>query len=261
MTTETFAIIAVFILGYGLVSKRLEASIVTPPMAFVTVGLLLGPGLGLISLDIDSELVKILAEMTLVVVLFTDAARIDLKLLYREHRIPERLLSVGLPLTIVAGMVLAFVIFNGQLNIWEAGALATMLAPTDAALGQAAVVDSPQIPARIRQALSVESGLNDGICLPILLIFLSLAGSAEGLKTPLYWVGFVTLQVLLGPAIGVAVGYVGGKLLTKSDRRMWITESFEDLSVLGLSLVAFALAELLGRQWLYCGVLCGADVG
>lgn len=260
MAIETFAIIAVFILGYGLVSKHLETSIVTPPMVFVSVGLLLGPLLGLLSVEINSELVKVLAEMTLIVVLFTDAARIDLKLLKREHRLPERLLSAGLPLTILLGMILALVLFRGQIEFWEAGALATILAPTDAALGQAVVV-SPQMPIRIRQALSVESGLNDGVCLPILLIFLSLAGSAEGLKSPMYWLGFIALQVFLGPITGVVVGYIGGKLLTRSVRHQWITESFEDLSVLGLSLVAFALAKLIGGNGFLAVFCAGLTLG
>ena len=152
--------------------------------------------LGWVDFEIDSGVIHTLAELTLILVLFTDAARIDLRLLRREHDLPVRLLVIGLPLTIVAGTLVAAVMLD-TLTFWEAAVLAAILAPTDAALGQA-VVSSERVPVRIRQALNVESGLNDGIALPVILILLSIAGAAEHSQSATYWVQFAALQVILG---------------------------------------------------------------
>ena len=129
MNTETFAIIALFILSFGLISGRIEKTVITPPMAFVAFGLLVSPQvLGIVELDIKNEIIKIIAELTLILVLFIDASRINLKLLRREYALPARLLAVGLPLTIILGAILATILIE-DLTIWEAAALATILAP------------------------------------------------------------------------------------------------------------------------------------
>lgn len=260
MHTETFAIIALFVLAFGLISGRLEKSLLTPPMAFVGFGLLVGPVLGLIQLSPSQELVRLLAEFTLILVLFTDASRIDFSLLRRDYLLPLRMLSIGLPLTIAIGTVLALWLLGDQLRFWEAAALATILAPTDAALGQA-VISSPRVPLCIRQAINVESGLNDGICLPFLLIFLSLAGSAGGSETTAYWIRFVTQQVVLGPIVGFAVSYLSGQLILQATRRQWMTHSFEDLAVLGLSLLAYSLAEIVGGNGFIAAFCAGLTLG
>ena len=169
MDALVISVVALFVIGYALISGRAEKTVVSAPMVFVAFGFLIGDGgLGLLSLDREAPVIHILAELTLIIILFTDASRIDLKLLRKEHAIPQRLLLLGLPLCIMAGTLVALVVFR-TLNIWEGLVLAAILAPTDAALGQA-VVSSPRIPVRIRQALNVESGLNDGIALPIVLI-------------------------------------------------------------------------------------------
>ena len=116
---------------------------------------------------------RALAEATLALVLFSDASRIDLGKLRREISLPVRLLGIGLPLTIAFGALAAAVIFD-QLTFWEAAILGVILAPTDAALGQA-VVTQPRVPGRIRQGLNVESGLNDGICVPLLFAAIAAA--------------------------------------------------------------------------------------
>ncbi len=261
MSTFAFALLALFVLGFGLISGRLERSMITPPMAFVGFGILLGPLLGVIHIELESEGTRLLAELTLILVLFTDAARIDLQGLKHEYNLPVRLLSFGLPLMILFGTFLATWIFP-ELGFGEAAVLSTILAPTDAALGQA-VVSSPNVPVRVRQALNVESGLNDGICLPFLLIFLSLAdvemtASGESLS---FWVIFTLRQVILGPIVGAAVGYVGGWLLTRSSDREWVTTSFQDLGALSLSLLAFALAELVGGNGFIAAFCAGLALG
>ena len=163
----SLAIVSLTLLGVAAFSRRLSGTPVTPAMVFVAVGLLVGPQVpGGIDLESTSGTVRTLAEATLALVLFCDASRIDLARLRRESGVPVRLLGIGLPLTIALGAVAAAAIL-GQLTIAEALILAVVLAPTDAALGQA-VVTEPRIPPRIRQGLNVESGLNDGICVPLL---------------------------------------------------------------------------------------------
>src|SRR6476646_1156364 len=182
MDSWSLAIIAALVLGYAGLSRRLERTVFTGPMLFVAAGLLVGTEvLGWLDLGIESSTVRALAEATLTLVLFADASRIDLTALRREVGLPARLLAVGLPLTIAAGTVIAVLLFT-QLSWLEALVLAIVLAPTDAALGQAVVTDQ-RLPVRIRQGLNVESGLNDGICVPLLLIALAIAEADENAVT------------------------------------------------------------------------------
>src|SRR5215475_9249274 len=174
----SLAIIAGAVFVYAGLSRRLERTVLTAPILFVSAGLLFGPEvLGWLDLGLGSAEVRTLAEATLTLVLFTDASRIDLVALRRELALPARLLGIGLPLTIAAGAVIAALLF-GQLTWLEALVLAIVLAPTDAALGQAVVTDR-RVPMRVRQGLNVESGLNDGICVPLLFIALAVAEAEE----------------------------------------------------------------------------------
>lgn len=260
MNKEVIGAIAFFILSFGLISRRLEKSVITPSMAYVTFGLLISSSvLGLVTnIEITNEIIKIVAEITLAIVLFTDASRIQLKLLRQEYNLPLRLLGIGLPSTIILGTIFASLLFT-DLNIWEAAALATILSPTDAALGQA-VVNSSRVPVYIRQGINIESGLNDGICLPILLLFISLAAEEESGNTASYWLTFSLQQIVFGAGIGIAIGYFGSKLITKSVRRQWMNESFEDLSVLGLSILAYTGAEIIGGNGFIAAFCAGLTV-
>ncbi len=261
MSTETLAIIAFFILGFGLISGYLEKTIITPPMVFVTFGLFLSPqGLEMINLNADSEGIRLIAELTLILVLFTDASRINLQRLEREFSLPLRLLGIALPVIISLGTLLGAILFSKQLNIWEAAVLATILAPTDAALGQA-VVNSRRVPICIRQTINVESGLNDGICLPILLIFFSLASMNNSGEKVSFWLTFSLEQILLGPSIGIAIGYIGGWLVAASVERRLINHAFENLSVIGISVLAYASAELIGGNGFIAAFCAGLTVG
>ncbi len=253
-------LIALFILLVGLFSGGLERSVLTLPMVFVTFGLLIGPvGLNFIRLDVESNVIHILAEATLVLVLFTDASRIDLKMLRRDYQLPLRLLCLGLPLTIAFGALIAAVMFE-QLSVWEAAVAAAILAPTDAALGQA-VVSSPRVPVRIRQALNVESGLNDGIALPFVLILLSFAGAAEEAQPLSYWLQFAFAQLVFGSMVGIAVGYVGGKMVSWGAASNWMTHTFQQLAALSLALAAFAGAELIGGNGFIAAFTAGLTLG
>ena len=246
MTTEILAAIAIFVLVFGAFSRRLEKSILTPPMAYVVFGLIISSAaLGLTDdLSLSNEAIQVLAESALTIVLFTDASRIQFGRLEAGYKLPLRLLGIGLPITIALGMGMALLLFP-SLNLWEAAALSTILAPTDAALGQA-VVNSARVPSFIRQAINVESGLNDGICLPFLLLFISLAEESETATDITYWLVFSGKQVVFGAAVGIAVGYLGSKLIGKSLGRKWMSESFEDLSVLALAFLAYTGADMIG---------------
>lgn len=261
METLTFALIAASILAFGLFSAKAQTSVLTPPIFFVGIGwLLAGHGSGLLEIHVDEHVIHTLAELTLVLVLFTDASRIDLALLRKEHRIPVRLLSIGMPLTIVLGTLAAAWLFPA-FTLWEAALLAAILAPTDAALGQA-VVSSPKVPVKIRQALNVESGLNDGIALPLVLLFLSTCAAAvEGQGGAEYWLRFAALQVTLGPLVGVAVGWIGGRLVERATVRGWMNHSFQHLSSLGLAVLAFGGAEVIGGNGFIAAFVAGLTLG
>ncbi|CAM2010786.1 cation:proton antiporter [Acanthopleuribacter pedis] len=252
-----FFAVALFILAFGSISRRIETTMVTPPMLFVLFGLLLGgDGFDLVHLAKDNHLIHLLAELTLVLVLFTDASRIDLKGLRRDHNIPVRMLLVGLPLCMLLGALAAMPLFP-HLGFWSAMVLAIVLAPTDAALGQA-VVSSDRIPIRIRQALNVESGLNDGFALPVLLFFICLAAHMEGTNGQDYLL-IAAQQLLFGALAGILVGRLGGWVVNKTHTAGWMSHSFVELSALGLALAAFAGSELIGGNG-FIGAFCAGVV-
>jgi len=259
--STTIVWIALFVLGYGLVSKRLERTIITPPMVFVALGLFFSSsGLGELGMNADRSVIHVLAELTLVLVLFGDAARIDLRVLRDELGLPARLLGIGMPLTIIAGAVVAKLVLP-ELTWFEAAALGAILAPTDAALGQA-VVSAPSVPLRIRQALNVESGLNDGIALPVVLIFAALASMGGGEnRNAAEWAQFATMQVMLGPLAGFVIAWVGGRLITWSDSRNWMDGRFARLAGIALALLSFGGAELIGGNGFIAAFVAGMTLG
>ncbi len=260
MESASFLVVALFVVGYGLVSARVEKAPLSAPIVFVGFGLLIGgDGLGIVDLDVDDEVVRVVIELTLVVVLFTDASRIDLRALRQGYALPLRLLGVGLPLTIVAGTVAAAALFGG-FSLWEAAVLAVVLAPTDAALGQA-VVASADVPARIRQALNVESGLNDGIVLAPLTIALALAAAATEVGSAAFWTRFALQQVLVAVVVGAVAGYAGGRAVEAATRARWMTPTFERLSALGISVAAFALATALDGSGFIAAFVAGLVLG
>lgn len=229
-------------------------------MFFVGVGFFLGDaGLGWVHLDIDGEGMHVLAELTLVVVLFTDAARIDLACLRREGSLPARLLGIGMPLTIAAGAAAAMAVLPG-IGWAEALLLAAILTPTDAALGQA-VVTNPFVPLRIRQSLNVESGLNDGIALPIVLVFASLASGHDVGVDAGYWLRFAVLAVTLGPLVGAAIGFVGGRVVALGTQAGWINPAFQRIAGLALALLAFGAAEVVGGNGFIAAFVAGLTLG
>lgn len=242
MDFSGIALVAGFVLAYALVSRRLETTPITGPMVFVGFGVLLhASGFEILETAMNEGAVRVLAEATLVLLLFTDAIRIDAFRLRKQIQLPARLLGVGLPLTLVAGTIFALLLFS-NLEFWEAALIAAILAPTDAALGQA-VVSNPRVPVRIRQALNVESGLNDGFMLPVITLFLALAAATGDIQSPGYWTEFAAKQIGYGILIGVVAGYVGGRLIHWFASRGWMDGAFRQLATLAVGVGAFALAE------------------
>ena len=157
MALSGLLVVVAGIVLFAIVSKRLERTIITLPIVFVAFGWLIGKGgYSIANIDPGHKIIHVIAELTLILVLFADAARIDLKLLIKDHGLPLRMLVLGFPLTVILGAVTALGVFPG-ITLAEAALLAAILAPTDAALGQA-VLTSPLGPARIRQIINVESG-------------------------------------------------------------------------------------------------------
>ena len=261
MSTVAFILVACFIFGYGLVSKRLEESPLTPPLVFVGLGVGFGPSmLDWLHLDVEHGAMHLLAELTLILVLFGDAARIDLSALRRELGLPFRLLFIGMPLTILLGTLIGKWIFP-ELSWPEAAVLGAVLAPTDAALGQAVVSDEA-VPLRVRQALNVESGLNDGIVLPAVLLLAALASmSGETAGSASDWARFAAVQVTLGPLVGFLVAWLGNKLLQRSVAKAAMEPPFERLTGLALAMLAFAFAEQLGGNGFIAAFVAGMMLG
>jgi len=252
--------LAAVVFVFGLVSRRLEGAVLTAPLVFVAAGVILGPtGLGLVEFGLDEHAVLLLGEIALAIVLFTDAAKINLPALRQNEELPLRLLGIGMPLTIALGTVIAVLVFT-NLTFWEAAIVGTVLAPTDAALGQA-VVSNPRVPVRVRQALNVEAGLNDGLSVPFLALFLTLAVAEEELQPATYWIRFALEQIGFGILVGVGVSLAGGWLVRQASRRGWMTESSQRLALLPLALIAWALADTVGGNGFIAAFVGGLVIG
>ena len=238
-------VIAASLLGFSVVSRRLAGTSITPAIVFVGVGLLAGiQALDLFDAPSTEESVQVLAEATLAFVLFSDASRIDLRALRREYTVPARLLGIGLPLTIVLGAIVASFIFQ-QLSLTEAVVIAVLLAPTDAALGQA-VVTEPRLPSRIRQGLNVESGLNDGICVPLLFIALAVAEADAGSIGDAHAARIVVEQIGYGLCGGVIGGLVTAAAVVAGTRRGLIEPAWLQVVPAAGAVLSYGFAVALG---------------
>ena len=260
MNEASLLLILIGIALFALFSGPISRGSLTPPMTFAALGVALSPlGFDVIDLELGNEVVHTIAEITLILVLFTDAARINLKTLRADHDIPIRLLLVGMPLTILIG-VLAAMWLLPELLLIEAIILAVILAPTDAALGQA-VVSSPKVPERIRQSLNVESGLNDGIALPALLFVISFAAASHGGDHDTDWVSFITLQVTLGPLAGILIGWLGAHAINNAIERGFLSREFCNIYLLVLAFITYLAADLIGGNGFIAAFTAGVAVG
>lgn len=249
---------AALFFAYGLVSRGLLRYNVTAPMVFVTIGILCGPSLlGVATFNPLSEVGLIVAEVALVIVLFSDASRADLSDLRQDGALTGRLLGIGLPLTIGLGTLLGAWLLAG-LEFWEAAVVAAVLAPTDAALGHA-VVTSRFVPVKIRESINIEAGLNDGLAVPFLLVFLGLAVDQASIN-PGDTLSFSITQIVVGVLTGVALGGGGGWLVDKAIHRGAITYTFERLTMVAIALGAWALAGQIGGNGFIAAFVAGLAV-
>ena len=256
MSLLVLFIAAIFV--YSLVSGRLERSVVTAPIVFTGLGMV---AFLVIRLESDgavgAELFLTLAELGLVLLLFTDASRTNLLVLKDIRNLPSRLLSIGMLSTILLGALGALVLFR-QLSIWEAGILAAILAPTDAGLGQI-IVTSPRVPLKIREALNVEAGLNDGLSVPFLLFFIAMVGPG-GESRDAGLLQYVVEQLGFGVMVGVAIGLAGGALIGLAHRKGWMAESWQRLGVVALPLLCALASEAVGASMFIAAFVAGLAV-
>ena len=249
-------ILAVVFALYALVAGRLDRLSITAPMVFVVAGAVLGPGgTDLLKVSLSNETGLALTEITLALLLFADAATVPFRDVEGDTSLPGRLLFIGLPLTMVLGTVLAYLMEPGF--GWAAAALvATILAPTDAALGLA-VVTNRAVPARIRRALNVESGLNDGLATPFVTLFLAMVVSEESSSTEGWAVAALT-QIGVAVLAALAVGLGGGWLVSRARSHGWTSPMSEQLAVLTLAVLAYtgsvasAATGSSRRSWVGC---------
>ena len=216
-------ILAAFIFCYSLVAGRVERAAASGPIVFVVAGFIMGPMiLGWFDGDVSRNEIKVLADLTLALILFIDAANADFSVLKKQFRIPTRMLLVGLPGVIFLGTLAAAVLFH-KLSFFEAAILGTMLAATDAALGKA-VVTNEDVPQEVREGLNFESGLNDGLCVPILFLFIALElGNVEGSGT-MHALHLVAHELGIGLIVGLGLTAVGAKAFRWCLDKGWVTE-------------------------------------
>src|SRR5215207_1650382 len=237
-------VFAVLVVLYGAVAGWLSRRSITMPIVFVGVGLLVGPwGSGILPISPRLEGVQQLAELTLAVLLFADASTLSLHDVREDARLPARLLSIGLPLTMFAGAVLGFLMFPQE--GWPfALLLGALLAPTDAALGLW-IFNNPQVPVRIRRALNVESGLNDGLVTPFVSLFLVLATVGREREQAAFLHTMISEIAVAGLA-AVLAGVAGGWVLRQARARGWTTPGTDPIAVLGVALGAYFGALAIG---------------
>jgi sodium/hydrogen antiporter len=241
----------------SLVSRRLEHTVITAPIVFTAAGMLLVLAIPGLRVDMQRETFLKLAEIGLVMLLFADAAHINLHTVQSKERLSLRLLSIGMLLTILLGVIAGHLIFP-QLSIWEAGILAAILAPTDAGLGQV-IVHSARVPLRIRQALDVEAGLNDGLSVPFLMFFIAVSqigteGAGQILLT------YVVEQLGMGALVGGAIGLAGGWLLGQARCQGWMAASVQQLGLVTLPILSILACEPVGGSMFIAAYVAGIAV-
>ena len=261
----TLAVLGGVLFCFALFARRVDGTVITAPIVFVSAGLVAGwTGLvdfgsaahGDTASEASHEVVLVVAELALVLLLFTDAARINPRAL-RGNALPLRLLCIGLPLTIALGTAVAVALLS-DLTLWECAIVAAVLAPTDAALGQA-VVSNPALPLRVRQGLNVESGLNDGGSVPFLTLFIGLAAAEEGLGGG--WLRFAVEQIGYGTLIGAAAGVAGGAALRRASARGWTVPLLEKLAFAALAVITFVAADEVGGNGFIAAFVGGGAAG
>jgi len=259
MTLNLFLIFGTVFFAFALVSKRIEGTIITPPILFTVGGFCLSALLmQTAGLTYDEGTLHVLAEITLILVLAADASQISFDELKHQKAIPMRLLLIALPLIMLMGTLVGYVVFPG-IEWYQAALIAAILAPTDAALGASVLADKT-VPSKIRQGLNVESGLNDGIALPAVLFFACFLNLTHQTGEE-NWLIFLSLQVTLGPIAGIVVGWIGGHLIATAAKKGWMTSEFQGIAAIALAVIAFAAAEICHGNGFIAAFVAGLTYG
>ncbi|MGC5221742.1 cation:proton antiporter [Micromonospora sp. DT81.3] len=254
------AVLSLVVLGWAVLSRRLAGWNITGPVVLSAAGFLLGnQAWGPVPVDVDAPSVHLLVELTLALLLFSDASRVNLPTLRRDVGIPARLLGIGLPASVLLGTLAAALLFN-DLTWALALFVGAALAPTDAALSTQ-VIEDERVPARVRRALNIESGLNDGIVTPIVVFALALAATQLGHSGEDSGGVGAGLELVIGIAIGVVLGFVSAKLLAGASRRGWVIHGGRRLGALATAVGSFALAEVLGGNAFIAAFVAGMAFG
>ncbi|RXZ51929.1 cation:proton antiporter [Agromyces binzhouensis] len=260
MLAVTVTVVMAIIIVWSALSRPLDRRGITPALFLMAVGF----GVSAVAPDIldvslETVVAERIAEIALVLLLFSDATRIDLRVLRNQLGWPTRLLLIGLPLSILAGTGIAALVFPGM-ALASAFLLAIMLAPTDAALGQKVVADS-RVPSRVRQALDVESGLNDGLAVPLFLVALSIANAEYEAGVTGMVAGSMAAQIGWALTAGLVAAIPGGLLFRAADRRGWIAREWRQILPLAVALLAYAIAQDLGGSGFIAAFVGGIAFG
>lgn len=265
MTVEAVALAAFGVLLFALVGDRLARSPLSPPMVFILFGAAIGPlVLGVVQIDAAGGAVRLVAELTLILVLFSDASRIRLAEIDRYHSLPLRTLGIGMPLTIAAGTLVGVLLFP-NVTVFEAALLAAVLAPTDAALSQPVMTDA-SVPPRVQQATNVESGLNDGLALPAVLFFIACVGAEGNIldgdgRGVGGWMVFAAAQIGFGAVIGGATGCGAALAMRQLASRGAEAEPYEGIGVLATAILAYGAADMVGGNGFISAFVAGLAFG
>ncbi len=245
MTNTLLFSLSITFLLYALFSNKFQKWAITGPMIFTACGLLIGEkGLTVLNLESHLNIIEILAELTLMLVLFSDANKVSFKYLAKYKKYPIRLLLIAFPLCMVFGVLVGLPILKG-LGLWEVALVAAILAPTDAALGKY-LVGNKNIPSRVRDTINVESGLNDGLALPFVLLFGFMAQkTSSNIESGLVLM-FILKQLVLGPLAGYIIGKYGAKLINFSAEKKLISPGFDGIFALSLAGFSYAAADFIG---------------
>ena len=262
MTEPTVVVFALLLLAWAVTSAALGRLNITGPLIFTVAGYLVGnPDWGALPIDVDTTSVHTVAEVTLALVLFSDASRVNVTRLRHDLGLPIRLLGIGLPLSVLGGGLLAAALF-GDMTWALAGLVGAALAPTDAALS-AQVIGDIRIPQRLRRALNVESGLNDGIATPIVAACIAIAAGQLGVESETEAAGLSSalLELLGGLAIGIALGAFGAYVIRVASRRRWMASGAQQIATLAVAVASFLAAQVLDVNGFIAAFAAGAAFG
>ncbi|MEN6329619.1 MAG: sodium:proton antiporter [Methanobacteriaceae archaeon] len=250
----------IMLLVVAIFSRLIGKLPISFQMIFVVAGMFIGwmvTGYVDVTKPPFSTIIFLIAEIALVLVLFTDASRVGLKAL--RNNLSTRLLMIGLPITIILGVLVASLIFP-EVPWWVAGMIGAALAPTDAALGQI-VVQNRKVPERIRRTIEIESGLNDGGAVPFLLVFIAIGLAAEAFRPMGYFIQVALEQIVFGAVVGLVVGIIGGWMVLKARDKQWITTNFQRIAFLSLALLTFFIADEIGGSGFIAAFIGGLALG